>query len=89
MRTSIDDRYFAGLPVSDVDEHLDASTGVKDLLRLTEIEDALGAGQRGRGSGDGNLATSPPGDFRQGRRDIAGEAPRARWRELRKEHERQ
>ena len=64
MRTSIDDRDLTWLPVSDIDEHLDAATGIKNLLSLTEVKDALRAGYRRRGSGDRNLLARPSGDFR-------------------------
>ena len=82
MGPGVDDRHFTGLPIGNVDEHLNATAGIKNLLSLAEIQNALGAGYRGRGSGDGNLPARPARNFRQGRADIAGKAARAGWREL-------
>ena len=87
MRTGVDDRHFTGLPVSNVDEHLDAATDVKNLLGLAEIQDALGAGYRGRGSGDRNLSPRPSRNFRESRPDVARESARPGRRELGEEHE--
>ncbi len=87
MRPGVDDRDLAGLPVGDVDQDLRARTRVEHLLGLAEIQDALRAGQRGRGSGEGDLPTRPARDFGQGGADVARETPRARRRELGQEHE--
>jgi len=44
MRAGIDDRYFAWLPIGDIDEYLRPALGIEDLFGLAVIQDALGAG---------------------------------------------
>ena len=89
MGTGVDNRHFTGLPIGDIDEHLDSTTDVKNLLGLAEIQYALSTGYRGRGSGDGDLPARPARNFRQGRADIASKAARAGGRELGEENKHQ
>ena len=74
VRTGVDDRDLARLPIGDVDQEGRLAAGVKRLGGLAEIQDALDVHVPGLAVGDGDIPAGPAGHIpRQGIHDLTGE----------------